>query len=61
MRQVGGGQLPLTCPPPNSPLLLLVQVLGHRAVGTQDLVVFGAGVAKLVLLVGVLQVMSETF
>lgn len=60
-RRVGGGQLPLTCPPPNSPLLLLVQILGHRTVGKQDLLVLGAGVVKLVLLVGVLQVTSQTF
>lgn len=61
MLQVGGGPLPLSCPPPNSSLLLLVQILGHRAVGTQDLLVSGAGVVKLVLLVGVLQVTSQTF
>lgn len=50
------------CKPHPAPALLdlLVEIFGHWVVGEQDLYVIGARVAELVLLVGFLQVLSQT-
>lgn len=41
-------------------LLLPLIELGHGAVGIEDLRIFGAGVAEVLLLVGVVQVASQS-
>lgn len=43
------------------PFELLVQVLGHRMIGSENLWVIRAGVTKLFLFVGILQVTCQTF